>query len=387
MVRRFFQVLSAAAVLALFACGDDPSSAPPGGLEPQAACALGACGEGCEPCGDGLLCLGGACVGADTCDMLGVEVIEASATYEIQGLRTVRRYRAQTRAQAPWDEITVEVYEGGDHAFEGPGVYDLAATDYASCSVCVLAHKGCSEAGCARVFLPDQGQIEITAAGDAGGGFSATISGARFREVYIDSKDLSAIVMPGGESWCIDEHGFSEAMTDITTDVQCVGAGTGKELDSLVGDFQLQNCLGDWVALHTSCGIAKAVWLMAVAGWCESCDEQVPLAAAYHTGHVKVGLELMVVLGEDLSGLAPSQQYCLEYAESHDIDPSLVYMDNSSPNGAWQMLFAHVNPGGGAVLGLPWNGVLRGSDMGYVWTSTLENAGSVDMVLDTMLGK
>jgi hypothetical protein len=74
------------------------------------------------------------------------------------------------------------------------------------------------------------------------------------------------------------------------------------------------------------------------------------------------GLELLVFLSEDPDYEPPTLEYCESYAAQQGIDPSRMVID---PN--FQALFGHMDSGVGGDIGLPWDGVLDGRGMVYVW--------------------
>ena len=135
-------------------------------------------------------------------------MVDASATYSAQGPRLTRRYEARSGGGATWDKLVIETHaDGGDNDFVGPGAFDLADRSFIDCDVCVLAYKGCNDAGCARTFLATGGVALITEAGGPDQPFSGFLSDVLFREVYIDN-EANALPLPNGESWCLDEQMF-----------------------------------------------------------------------------------------------------------------------------------------------------------------------------------
>ncbi len=76
------------------------------------------------------------------------------------------------------------------------------------------------------------------------------------------------------------------------------------------------------------------------------------------------GLEVLCVLGEDQAGGPPSQEYCKAYAEQVGFPPERMVIDAS-----WTVLFEKMASGGSGGIGLPWDGVLDGEGMVYVYNS------------------
>jgi len=85
---------------------------------------------------------------------------------------------------------------------------------------------------------------------------------------------------------------------------------------------------------------------------------------------MKDGLDIMIYLGENNSGGEPSLPYCEAYAAEHNIPLNKIFIDYGQ-YGAWQILFTNLNiyssPDGS--FGVPWDAVLDGSNMEYVYTS------------------
>ncbi|MBM4370745.1 MAG: hypothetical protein FJ098_03780 [Deltaproteobacteria bacterium] len=154
--------------------------------------------------------------------------------------------------------------------------------------------------------------------------------------------------------------------------------GTGTHVGDHIGNFALNDCLGNKHVLHDTCGASKAVWLIQVAGWCGACEEYGPMAWEYAQGFLEQGLEQFFVLGEDAGGAPPSQAYCNQYAEGHGFDPTRVLID---PH--WQTFGAFISVGG---TSLPWDVLLDGDDMLFVWESVDPSFAVLQSELNKLLG-
>ncbi len=358
-----------------------------------AVCGTDPCGNPCGSCEGGAVCVAGACEAAASCDFTGFAAASGTATLKSGAVSPVLRYEAQ--ALPSKDRLVLEALLGDGHdGPTGPGAYDLTGSNYADCGLCLLAYKGCSPLGCARTFLADAGTVHIDALPAAGGGdgqaLKGRVEGARLREVYIDPKTFASVPLAGGDSWCVPELAFElTADEQVLTDA-CEPAGDGDRVGDRIGDFTLTNCLGDTRSLHALCGSKQAVWIAAVAGWCQVCSEKVPQIGAYYEGHKAHGLEVMIVLGEDQAGAKPTQQYCKAYADAHGVDPAIVWIDHGELTGGWQETFAKIDPyaqgAQGGTIGLPWEALLRGVDMRYLWST---NSGHGDLMthLEPLLSK
>ena len=153
-------------------------------------------------------------------------------------------------------------------------------------------------------------------------------------------------------------------------------AGNGNGVGANVADFEMQNVAGERVALHTSCGETKAVWFALTAGWCGACETLLPEFAARYDQDKDNGLQLRIVVGEDQNSQPATEEYCRNYATSKNLDPSIVFCDPS-----WQTTFSNLwaYPQDGSI-GLPWQAVLRGSNMEYVYGDGGSSGNAVDAI-------
>lgn len=196
---------------------------------------------------------------------------------------------------------------------------------------------------------------------------------------------------------CADEEGTSTGGADelaplTTADVpaevvetgvfvnECVVQGEGNSVGTKVGDMTLTNCLGEQVQLHDFCGRRKALWFINSAGWCGACESYVPSAAALAEQRRHEGVELYVLVGEDTSGTNATQEYCMQYALSHNLDPArTLYDEVNGFQGMWNV----ISPGGGGSVGLPFEAVLDPYDMAYLWNNA--QGGGVESVLNELV--
>ncbi len=163
---------------------------------------------------------------------------------------------------------------------------------------------------------------------------------------------------------------------------ECVLDGEGTEVGSKVGNITLQNCLGEPVALHDYCGRRKAMWFINSAGWCGACEGYVPQASLLAQQRRHEGVELYVLVGEDASGANATQEYCMQYALSHNLDPAhTLYDEENGFYGMWSV----IGTGGGGTVGLPFEAVLDPYDMAYMWNNA--QGGSVESVLDQLVAE
>ena len=110
------------------------------------------------------------------------------------------------------------------------------------------------------------------------------------------------------------------------------------------------------------------------------------MAASFYNERKSEGLELWVVLGETMEGGEPDLDYCMAYAESHGMNPENLYIDynSGSVNPAWDTLFTHI-AAGTTSIGLPWQAVVEGIEMTYLWNNVEPGGPSGEQVIEELL--
>ena len=97
----------------------------------------------------------------------------------------------------------------------------------------------------------------------AGGAFNATLSNVMLREVIVEDDKLTAVA--DGRHWCLNNVVLTEEVFVVPQ--QCGSKPIGTVIGKAIGNFQLQNCNGEWFELYEECGQASALWVVATAGW------------------------------------------------------------------------------------------------------------------------
>ena len=110
-------------------------------------------------------------------------------------------------------------YELG--ATAGPQTVTLLDESYRTCSTCVLMQFECTlgttvhdVSACRKTFLARAGTVVLTQEDAAGGQFAGALHGVEMVEVVIDGTTFESTVVPGGETWCIDDYVFSPERVD-----------------------------------------------------------------------------------------------------------------------------------------------------------------------------
>lgn len=298
------------------------------------------------------------------------------------------RYEARDSLDEPFNELLVESYASPDYQGpDAPGRYVLDGTNYADCGLCIRIRTHCYGNWCEDTYFAGQGAVDIAAIGPGGTQFQAAFRALGLRDADIDPGSLVSTVTEESTGWCIPEFDVDVPIKEAGAESGCSTLGTGTTLGEGISNFTLTNCLGESTSLHDSCGgDSNVVWLVATAGWCAACSSWLPEVFRTLAERQGGGIEVMVVLGEDGAGNAPTQAYCDDYARAHGIPANQVFIDYGVLSG-WQNLFSHISPYlSGGYLTLPWNGLLDATNMEYVWTDAASTT-SVYEALDTLIGK
>ncbi len=341
-----------------------------------AACGQSTCGSSCGECGDATYCSEGACQAADSCDITGFTTTTLSAIARVAAGQTrVRIAASNVVIEPPFDKVVLEInlstfWNGAPPA---AGSYDLKGSSEVGAALFMRGYTYCKEVDCAFTYVVDSGTLEIAADGTGAPGtpFHGRLRGVTLKQVRVDATTGELKPFASGKTWCLGDLRINvDVPTVPTAQGNCVAEGTGKNIGENIRNFTLMNCFGDPVDLHSACGKAKAVWLIASAGWCGACSAFVPVAAERHNELADQGLDLWVVLGEDSNSAPPSLAYCKAYAAEKGIDPAATFVDNDGQGRSWAILFDALNTYTTTSIGLPWNAVLDGRNMVYVWSST-----------------
>ena len=292
------------------------------------------------------------------------------------------------------DETVFMTVQGPTTAEEpfASGTYALTGENHKDCELCLLAGTGCNNGICEQYFYAHEGTVEFTSVGtDAGEIIAGTLSNVVFEEVVIDRSRTSTKV-PNGSRWCFNDYAFSTAMSGDPKSPQeirsfgraaqsCVGAGNGVGIGNNIGNLQLPNCNGDMVSLHGGCGVNKAVWFVHTAGWCVACSDWIDQVNQLDQQEAADDLEVYYVLGQTPSYEVPTSDYCTQYAQQAGVDPARVLIDNNAENIPWRTFEESISTY--EMEGIPWNAILRGSNMEYIWADNANN-GTITTLQDAL---
>ena len=311
---------------------------------------------------------------AGNCDRNGFDPSSTGAALERFGLQ----YSAEGGAPAGSERFWVQIYTD----FNGPtqpGRYTVDNENFADCGLCLLAFSGCDGESCERTFYADNATVNITAMDGPGGRFAATVESAVFQEVEIEQDTFRSVPVAGGESWCIGDYDFDEAIEegadpgpgpnpggdpqnpDVCNQpgVNCVG--------DIVPDFRLLNCeSGEMESIQAASQGERATWLILTAGWCPACAQWLSQISMIAADPMTRGVKFIYVFGENSQRGQPTVRQCQQYARQYG-GAANFYIDHDGENSfatTFQNMWPYVGPNG--EFGLPWNGVLNAQTMEYV---------------------
>ncbi len=340
--------------------------------------------------------------GDATCDRDGFTAVTQEAGGDGQGFFL---YMAKTSESTPFDMLHIQLYQTAPYnGATAAGEYSVDGSNYADCGNCLLAFSGCNDANqpCEKTFFADLGSMNIAEMGTAGGQLRGTIN-ATFREVTIDPQTYQSTPVQGGQTWCMNDLAFSatvgegvpgqapppEATLPETTETTCVGLGNGNGITANIGDFTISNANGEEVSLHSlGCGQTsnKALWVLATSCWCGACPAKVEEVRARFNQDGASGLDMMIIVGEDDNGMPITPETCANYAEKYS--PALP-KDKVFCDPQWQTTFSKIfhYPGGDGSYYLPWEAVLRTSNMEYIYNNQREGNGDGASNITTLLAE
>lgn len=381
---RFSHFLSVVGVIGLAACGSDDGkeSTSPDGRQcscNESSCGVDNCGQSCGSCGAGDFCSNGACAAADSCDIVGFnDTNQAAFARYAAGQTRVRFAASNVEIEPPYDKLILELNHDRFFADSEPaaGTYPLAGSSDIGSPLFVRGYTYCNDYDCAFPYVVEEGSFEIEEPGVPGTYLRGWLRGLVLKQVRIDAVNGDVLPFANGNVWCAGDFRIDVEVPPLpTAQGVCVEDGTGNKVGDNIRNFTLTNCFGEEVDLHSRCGKSEALWIVATAGWCGACEAFVPQAGARTEELADQGLDLMVVIGENNAGGQPSLEYCKDYAGAKGVDPASTFVDNDGSR-SWPVLFSAIETYSGGSIGLPWNVVLDGRSMEYIWSS---NAGSGDL--------
>jgi hypothetical protein len=227
-------------------------------------CGTDLCGSPCGACSTNYLCTEvGACeLDLATCDANGISNGQQSAKMKSSEDGFMVAYSAITEHGDVMRKLTLEIDNrlglGGP---TGPGEYMAQFKSLNDGGLWL--HASVTENGTEIMLTPSQGTINIISLDSSGGTFEATLDKVVLQEVFIE--DGTVIKMPNGMNWCLDGAKLVAEMA--VTPEKCGDLPIGTLLNKAIGNFQLQNCNGDWMDLYDACQKNEALWVVATAGW------------------------------------------------------------------------------------------------------------------------
>ena len=233
----------------------------------ERTCGPDPCGSPCGTCLDHFACSeAGACqVEPGGCSQEGYVPDSVQAKVKETDSDFVFRLVARREGASGTEFLVLDIDPGkGADAPAGPGTYDVQFKNLSGEGG--LRLYGVTAGDTEPVYMvPVSGEIEIFEFSPAGGEFQAKLHDV----VAVESVLVGDTGIPkyqnGGAVWCLDE--VIMVADIVVVPAKCGDGPVGTDLHQTIGNFELQNCYGDWVDLYEGCGKHNALWIVATAGW------------------------------------------------------------------------------------------------------------------------
>jgi hypothetical protein len=230
-----------------------------------ATCGEGYCGHDCGACaGAAEACFAGACETASSCPLtpLALGAQEALLRDDTETLKF--RYQAELTGG---ELQRLRIFSNTPVATPlGPGTYDLRQRALGECNPCLSAYSLCGAEVCGQAWVARAGVVEIDELG-GDGAFSGRLWGVKLEAAYEDPKTGVFTILPQFGARCVEEVAFAAPVVKTVVEpTDCDPVGNGTTPGSKLRDFTLDNCYGEPVSFHSSCG-TKALWLVGATGW------------------------------------------------------------------------------------------------------------------------
>jgi hypothetical protein len=146
-------------------------------------------------------------------------------------------------------------------------------------------------------------------------------------------------------------------------------SGPGAQVGDTITDFSLTNCgTGEATSVQATLAGSRAGMMILTAGWCGACAQWIPQIRELEANPQAEGLKVMYVLGEDSNHGQPSERFCQQYANQHNIPLNQMFMDHDG-NDSFRTVFSNMAPYTDAEgrFGLPFNALINPATMEYVY--------------------
>ncbi|MBM4371405.1 MAG: hypothetical protein FJ098_07100 [Deltaproteobacteria bacterium] len=112
-----------------------------------------------------------------------------------------------------------------------------------------------------------------------------------------------------------------------------------------------------------------------------------PQVGAAYKDNPGIGLDIMIIIGENAQGGQPTLQYCQQYAAQYGLPSEKVFIDYGAQYGGWETTFTYIYPylASDGSFALPWDAVLDGDNMEYMFSSGNPTYPSITDALNAVL--
>jgi hypothetical protein len=231
-------------------------------------CGFDDCGSPCGTCAGNATCNANNQCDAPVvdlnCDLSGFPLLEQQAKANKGPTGFTLHYQSINKTELPFDALVLDIdtAAGGP---TGPGSFSATYSNLAQGGLYLYMLKGWNGQTYDTLMSPTEGTINIVSLDPEQGLFKVQLAGVQLQDANFNQASMDVSTLPDGQTWCLDGVELNTEL--VANQADCVEGGTGFGIGDQIKNFQLQNCNGDWVNLHDACGLTKAIWIVAVAGW------------------------------------------------------------------------------------------------------------------------
>jgi len=149
---------------------------------------------------------------------------------------------------------------------------------------------------------------------------------------------------------------------------QCSETGDGNRPGDLISNAIFQNCLGERIELHSTCGEYPLKVLAISTVWCPACKSYLR-ALTYDHQISRGGWDYLILVAQDAGHSNDvSLDECMAYAEEIGADPAKVALDLGFAT-TWMGGLIDICPRNGSIS-LPFMSILDGWDHKYEYSKS-----------------
>ncbi len=224
------------------------------------------------------------------------------------------------------------------------------------------------------------GASSVAAPGPCMIGATRCAGGSAFRCAVDGSRwVLQETCRPGKACVEPSAHCAPSEVAPVSGECTTPAEGTGKRVGDQLREMRWTDIAGGSVSTRDACGKQRAVLLVETAGWCVNCTIAAPVLQGLSTFYGGLGITVVVVVGEGVSGQPATATDAQKYAAVHGYGAptSIVY------DPGWQKATGAIDHGAATVT-LPYMALIAG-DMTLLYSGN--NLSEVARLLNDLTGK